>query len=167
MDVSIEPMTEADLDEVVAIEEASFVRPWTRRSFQEELTRNSLATYLVAKREGRVVGYGGIWVILDEAHLTTLAVAPDCRQRGIGSRLLTALMEKAVQAGSRCISLEVRPSNLAARKLYGKYCFRVEGVRKKYHDDEDGLIMFRELNSKGESCLGPEKGANPGSGDLL
>ena len=120
MDVSIEPMTEADLDEVVAIEEASFVRPWTRRSFQEELTRNSLATYLVAKREGRVVGYGGIWVILDEAHLTTLAVAPDCRQRGIGSRLLTALMEKAVQAGSRCISLEVRPSNLAARKLYGK-----------------------------------------------
>lgn len=136
----------ADLDEVQAIEEISFNQSWLRQSFRTELERNRLACYLVARRDrdGRVLGFGGIWIILDEAHLTTLAVAQADRGKGIGAALLQALQEKAAAAGAQRMTLEVRPSNLVARRLYGKFGFSVRGIRKKYYLTEDALLMVKE-----------------------
>lgn len=137
-------MSLPDLEAVLAIEEASFTQSWSRHSFQSELERNRLARYLVARRHGRLVGYGGIWIVLDEAHLTTLAVEKGFRREGIGSALLCALLDQAVEAGACRMTLEVRPSNLAARHLYESFGFTVRGVRKKYYLNEDALFMIKE-----------------------
>lgn len=139
---TIEPMTLEDLEAVARIERGSFESPWSPDSFRTELLRNDMAHYLVARMGEWVVGYGGIWIIFDEAHLTTLAVAEPYRRHGIGAVLLKALMRKSASLGARRISLEVRPSNLAARSLYEKFGFSVKGVRKHYYFDEDGLVMF-------------------------
>lgn len=139
---TIEPMTLEDLEAVARIERGSFESPWSPDSFRTELLRNDMAHYLVARMGEWVVGYGGIWIIFDEAHLTTLAVAEPYRRHGIGTVLLKALMRKSASLGARRISLEVRPSNLAARSLYEKFGFSVKGVRKHYYFDEDGLVMF-------------------------
>ena len=144
MPATIEPMILDDLLTVVAIEEASFTQPWSHQSFKSELTNNQLAAYLVARIDGNIAGYGGIWVILDEAHITTLAVEEHYRRRGVATLLLGALIEKSCSMGAIRISLEVRPSNHAARQLYEKFGFTVKGIRKHYYFNEDGLIMFKE-----------------------
>jgi [ribosomal protein S18]-alanine N-acetyltransferase len=153
--VTIEPMASDDLRTVVAIEEASFTQPWSHQSFQSELANNQLAAYLVARFDGNIVGYGGVWVILDEAHVTTLAVEQHYRRHGIATRLLEALIEKSCRMGANRISLEVRPSNQAARRLYEKFGFSVKGVRKHYYFNEDGLIMFKENLNGGMDDHGP------------
>ena len=111
-----------------------------------ELTTNRLARYLGARDGGRLIGFGGIWLMVDEAHITTFAVHPAWRRRHIGERLLAALLELAVRRHAREATLEVRLSNLAARKLYEKYGFRPVGVRPRYYsdDNEDALIMTTE-----------------------
>lgn len=153
---TIEPMTLADIEAVAKIEQDSFEQPWSPQSFRSELLRNDMAHYLVARVEERVVGYGGLWVIFDEAHLTTLAVAEPYRRRGIGAALLQALMKRSAELGARRISLEVRPSNHAARSLYEKFGFTVKGVRKHYYFNEDGLVMFNsQLNCDGEASDEP------------
>ena len=144
MPVEITPMTYHDLDTVAAIEAASFSQPWSRQSFQSELANSQLALYLVARLANAVVGYGGIWVILDEAHLTTLAVDHRYRRLGIAYSLLQALIEHSKRMGARRMSLEVRPSNSPARSLYEKFGFYVRGLRKHYYNDEDGLVMFKD-----------------------
>ena len=142
--VTIDLMTEQDLDRVLLIEKCSFNHSWSRHSFESEIGRNQLAVYRVARLEGQVVGYGGIWVILDEAHLTTLAVDQPYRGRGIATSLLLELMENARRAGAKKMTLEVRPSNMAARHLYEKFGFVSKGIRKKYYIDEDALLMTRD-----------------------
>jgi len=142
--VIIEPMLFEDLPAVVAIEKDSFTSPWSLKSFRYELSCNRRATYLVARVDGTVVGYGGVWIILDEAHITTLAVDRRFRRCGIATRLLAALIDISCQKGAERITLEVRPSNHPARRLYEKFGFTVKGVRKKYYINEDGLIMFKE-----------------------
>lgn len=144
MPVTIEPMSLEDLETVVRIEESSFPQPWSLQSFRSELDNNQLAAYLVARVDGVLAGYGGVWVILEESHLTTLAVGRRYRRRGIATRLLTALIEKSRGMGANRMSLEVRPSNLAARGLYEKFGFIVKGVRKHYYFNEDGLVMFKD-----------------------
>ncbi|MEW5784934.1 MAG: ribosomal protein S18-alanine N-acetyltransferase [Bacillota bacterium] len=144
MPVVIEPMTLDDLDAVAAIEAASFTQPWSRQSFYSELANNQLASYYVARLEGNVAGYGGVWVILDEAHVTTLAVDRRYRRRGIAGSLLERLIERSQALGALRMTLEVRPSNQPARSLYEKYGFSVQGIRKRYYFNEDGLIMFKE-----------------------
>ncbi len=142
--VTIDLMTEEDLDRVLLIEKSSFDHSWSRHSFEAEIGRNQLAVYRVARLGGEVVGYGGIWVILDEAHLTTLAVDRLFRGRGIATLLLKELMGIARRAGAGRMTLEVRPSNLVARHLYEKFGFVAKGIRKKYYIDEDALLMTRE-----------------------
>lgn len=137
-------MTVLDLDAVVRIEESSFVQAWSRQSFQSELERNRLACYLTARLENEVIGYGGIWVVMEEAHLTTLAVNQEHRCRGVATFLMQALIDEAVKAGAARMTLEVRPSNLAALHLYSKFGFVVHGIRKKYYFDEDALLMLKE-----------------------
>jgi ribosomal-protein-alanine N-acetyltransferase len=141
--VRIEPMELADLPEVLAIERASFPTPWPPNAYASELRTNRMATYLVARVGGRVVAYGGMWVMVDEAHITTFAVHPDWRRRRIGERLLLALLDVAQARHAREATLEVRVSNLPARRLYEKYGFRPVGIRPRYYTDnnEDALIM--------------------------
>lgn len=145
MSLTIEQMKTADLEDVARIEKSAFEQPWTAQSFRSELIKNDLAHYMVARMGERVVGYGGIWVIFNEAHLTTLAVDKVYRRRGVGAALLSGLIERSSQLGARRISLEVRPSNLAARTLYKKFGFNARGLRKHYYTDEDGLVMFRNI----------------------
>ena len=139
-------MTVADLPAVQLIERASFTTPWPPQAYRQELESNRLAAYLVGTVDEEVVAYGGIWLMVDEAHVTTFAVHPRYRRRRIGERLLLSLMDLSVDRHAREATLEVRLSNLAARRLYEKYGFRPVGIRPRYYSDnqEDALIMTTE-----------------------
>jgi len=144
--VLIEAMRLEDLDEVQRIEEASFTTPWPPNAYRSELMTNRLASYLVARVDGRIVAYGGMWLMVDEAHITTFAVHPAWRRQRLGERLLLAFLDLARDRHAREATLEVRLSNLGARRLYEKYGFRPVGLRPRYYSDnnEDALIMTTE-----------------------
>jgi [ribosomal protein S18]-alanine N-acetyltransferase len=144
--VSIESMQIADLEAVHEIERLSFRTPWPSHAYRTELETNRLALYLVARVDGAVVAYGGMWMMADEAHITTFAVAPDRRRQRLGERLLLALLDLASAFHAHEATLEVRLSNLPARRLYEKYGFRPVGLRPRYYsdDNEDALIMTTE-----------------------
>ena len=131
-----------DVDAVHAIEAATFPTPWNREDFVKEMTANACARYLVAQEGGQTVGFAGAWIVLDEAHITNIAVRKDCRGRGIGRRLTEELMRYAANLGVVYATLEVRRSNEAAKKLYQSLGFEYVGVRKRYYVDngEDALI---------------------------
>lgn len=141
--ILIEPMSLPDLADVHRIERVSFSVPWPDDAYRSELTGNRLASYLVARANGAVVGYAGIWMMVDEAHVTTFAVEPAWRRQRLGETLLVALLDLAIGRRAREATLEVRLSNLPARRLYEKYGFRPVGVRPRYYSDngEDALIM--------------------------
>lgn len=142
----IRPMTVEDLPAVQLIERASFTTPWPAHAYRQELEANRLAQYVVGTIGGEIVAYGGIWLMVDEAHVTTFAVHPRYRRRRIGERLLLSLLDLARDRQAREATLEVRLSNLAARRLYEKYGFRPVGIRPRYYSDnqEDALIMTTE-----------------------
>lgn len=142
----IEAMRLGDLGAVQAIERASFTTPWPAHAYRSELETNRLAHYLVARVGDEVAAYAGMWLMVDEAHITTFAVAPKWRRRRIGERLLLAMLDLARDRHAREATLEVRLSNLAARRLYEKYGFRPVGLRPRYYsdDNEDALIMTTE-----------------------
>jgi ribosomal-protein-alanine N-acetyltransferase len=142
----IRPMTVADLPAVQLIERSSFTTPWPPQAYRQELEANRLAAYLVGEIGEEVVAYGGVWLMVDEAHVTTFAVHPRYRRRGIGERLLLSLLDLSIARRAREATLEVRLSNLAARRLYEKYGFRPVGIRPRYYSDnqEDALIMTTE-----------------------
>ncbi len=144
--VRIRPMTVADLAAVQQIERASFTTPWPPHAYRQELETNRLAQYLVACIGDEIVAYGGVWLMVDEAHVTTFAVHPRYRRRRIGERLLLALIDLSLERRAREATLEVRLSNLPARRLYEKYGFRPVGIRPHYYSDdqEDALIMTTE-----------------------
>ena len=144
--VSIEPMKPTDLDEVLAIERASFTSAWSRQSYLRELrSRNS--HYLVARLAGGIIGYAGMWTISDEAHISTIAVHADHRRRGLGSRLLSHLMEIARRQPVAKVTLEVREANHIARNLYRKFGFQETGILPRYYGDtgETGVAMSKTL----------------------
>lgn len=145
LDIVISPMKEADLETVVAIEQDSFSDPWPMRSFYSELQQNRLALYYVAHFDGTIIAYIGAWIILDEVHITTLAVHKDYRCRGVATRLFEKLINSPLTQQAGFITLEVRPSNITARRFYEKHGFTVQGARKHYYRDEDALIMTRFL----------------------
>lgn len=142
----VEPMTLLDLADVHRIEEVSFSVPWPDDAYRSELGANRLASYLVVRAGDDLVAYGGIWLMVDEAHVTTFAVDPAWRRQGIGETLLLALLDLAVARHAREATLEVRLSNVPARRLYEKYGFRPVGLRPRYYSDngEDALIMTTE-----------------------
>jgi [ribosomal protein S18]-alanine N-acetyltransferase len=144
--VLIEPMTLDDIDAVQEVERASFPVPWPSSAFRTELTQNKNARYIVARDGGRIVGYAGLWLMVDEGHITTFAVLPEHRRRRIGERMLQRLFEIAEEMGAEWLTLEVRVSNIGAQRLYEKYGFRRAGVRRRYYSDnnEDALIMWTD-----------------------
>jgi ribosomal-protein-alanine N-acetyltransferase len=146
-------MCEEHLDQVEAIEKESFPTPWSRRAFAGELLQNDFAYYIVALHEDVVIGYGGMWLILDEAHITNVAVRADYRGQGIGLALMLEIIRNAVIRGVKSMTLEVRPSNNAARHLYQGLGFVDKGVRKRYYSDnnEDAIIMWKENLAEGIS----------------
>ena len=144
--VEITDMSLRDVDAVQEVERLSFPIPWPANAFRHELGQNRNARYIVAKAEGRIVGYAGLWLMVDEAHITTFAVHPEHRRHRIGERMLQRLFEIANEVGAEWLTLEVRVSNLAAHKLYEKYGFRRAGIRRHYYSDngEDALIMWTD-----------------------
>ncbi|MEW5762805.1 MAG: ribosomal protein S18-alanine N-acetyltransferase [Bacillota bacterium] len=132
------------IDQVLEIEASSFPTPWPRQTFEFEVLYNELAEYVVAVEGGRVVAYGGMWLVLDEAHVTNVAVHPAYRGRHIGRALMLELIRRARARGATRMTLEVRPSNTVARNLYKSLGFVEKGVRKKYYQDnkEDAIIMW-------------------------
>lgn len=142
----VEPMRSEDIPAVHAIESASFPMPWPPHAFRQEIETNRMARYLVVRAGERVIAYAGIWLMVDEAHMTTFAVLPAYRRRGIGGRLLSEVLDLAAELGASVVTLEVRLSNTGARRLYQQFGFRPVGLRPRYYSDdgEDALIMTTE-----------------------
>ncbi|MDI3534777.1 MAG: [ribosomal protein S18]-alanine N-acetyltransferase [Thermosediminibacterales bacterium] len=135
-----------DIDSVLEVEKKSFKTPWSRFAFLCELRDNQFAYYLVVKDGNKVIGYGGMWIILNEAHITNIAIDPDYRGKKLGEKLMVKLMDIAKKKGADRMTLEVRRSNYIAKRLYKKLGFEVRGVRKGYYADtnEDALIMWKD-----------------------
>ena len=147
MHVRIVPMTADHLDEVAELERICFSAPWSRKMLAEELD-NALSAMLVAlDDDGKVVGYAGVQVILDEGYITNVAVRPECRRQGIAGKLLQVFLDFARGNKLAFLTLEVRASNQAAIILYGRHGFRSVGRRRNYyeHPREDAIIMTREF----------------------
>ncbi len=142
--ISFREMKPEDADHVAAIEAASFPVPWSRQSFWEEAS-NDQACYLLAVSEGEIIGYAGAWIVLDEAQVMNIAIAPAWRGLGAGRSLLTELIARMKARGAERMTLEVRPSNTAALALYGALGFRDCGRRPGYYQDngEDAIIMWK------------------------
>lgn len=145
-DFMIRKMTPMDIDAIMRIEVESFTLPWSRESYLGEL-KNNFATYLVGDYEGEVIGYGGIWVVFEEAHITNVAVASEYRKAGVGRVLMEELERAARSKAAHRIVLEVRPSNAAALALYRGLGYLTSGLRKEYYSDnnEDALLMTKLL----------------------
>lgn len=143
--IKIVPMQEKHIDGVLAVEEATFSIPWTRADFEREIRENAMAVYFVALDEEQVVGYAGMWHVVTEGHITNVAVLYDYRRQGIGDMLMENLERVALEREMIGITLEVRMNNEAAQRLYHKYGFRAEGIRKNYYPDthEDAVIMWK------------------------
>lgn len=134
-----------DIDAIAALEQECFASPWSRESLYHDLAENQLSTYFVAELQGQIVGYVGIWAIMDEGHINNVAVSPSYRRQHIGSALIAAMLRSTEEAGIKSHTLEVRAGNRAAKGLYENYGFKKAGVRKGYYEDngEDGIIMWR------------------------
>lgn len=163
----VEPMQASDVQEVVAIERLSFSRPWPMGAYRYEIRHNPRAHYFVVRRQEEgaaqreeprrgflarfrstdqrlpIVGYGGFWCSAREVHISTIAVHPRLRRKGIGQLILIAMIEKARSSGADHMTLEVRASNLVAQSLYRKYDFQVVGRKRRYYSDsgEDAVVM--------------------------
>lgn len=145
--IAIERMRSADLEEVLAIERASFSMPWSRGAFLYELEQNRVSRCYVVREDSRLIGYICLWEVADELHITNIAVHPGLRRRGVGRALLSAVLDDARQRTLRLVVLEVRPSNVEALGLYESFGFRVVGRRRGYYYDtgEDALVMEAPL----------------------
>jgi ribosomal-protein-alanine N-acetyltransferase len=146
---SIRPMDAEDIPAVALLEGRVFADPWSENAFREELAAAG-RRYLVAEEGRALVGYGGLLVVEDDAHIVTLAVEEGVRGRGLGTRLMLRLAEEARRAGAAHLTLEVRVSNQPAQSLYRRFGFETVGVRRHYYRDEDALIMWAlDIDSEG------------------
>lgn len=144
--VSIRRMIPEDINQIIIIENLSFPTPWSYKSFLQELC-TTIGVYYTALNNDDVVGYAGMWMVPGEAHITTVAVHPDYRDKHIGELLMRTLITHSISQGAQTMLLEVRPSNISARKLYKKLGFRQIGIRTNYYVEinEDALIMLKKL----------------------
>jgi [ribosomal protein S18]-alanine N-acetyltransferase len=144
----IEPISSlSDLDEILAIEVASFTSPWTREMYLAELDNVGVSFCYTARDEsGKILGFCSFWRVMDELHINNLAVAPEHRRRGVATALLGFVLNEAHKLGVRRATLEVRRSNDAARHLYERFGFAAAGVRRAYYSNpvEDAIVLWRE-----------------------
>lgn len=140
-------MTLDDIDQILEIEQKSFPTPWSRKSFEHELTNNHFASYYVIENNEGVFGYCGIWFIMDEGHITNVAILPKYRGNKYGEALFSHMVNIAKAEGVKLMTLEVRVSNNVAQNMYRKYGMVPGGIRKNYYSDngEDALVMWVNL----------------------
>ena len=145
-------MTNADIRVVMRIEALSFATSWPASAFQSELNDNKLAHYFVGRvASGEIVVYGGIWAILEDSHVTTIAVHPDWRGKRYGEEMLVHLLHEAIERGASWITLEARESNVVAQSLYRKYGFTIVSTRRAYYsDDGENAVVMWAGNLRGE-----------------
>ncbi|MFC7441610.1 ribosomal protein S18-alanine N-acetyltransferase [Laceyella putida] len=150
--VTFRPMELVDLTRIEEVENLSFPTPWPRKAFYNELVLNQFAHYTVVSVDGEIAGYCGFWLILDEAHITNVAIHPDYRGRGLGKAILLHVMQLARELGAASMTLEVRVSNHVAQRLYEHLGFVRSGLRKEYYTDnkEDAFIMWVTLHEQEE-----------------
>jgi ribosomal-protein-alanine N-acetyltransferase len=141
--VKIDKMARTDISRVMEIELQCFTTPWHESAYITELSNRS-AHYVVARLDDKIVGYSGMWIIMDEAHITTIGVDPDYRGKKIGEQVLIAMLEEAVRRGARRATLEVRETNHVAQNLYRKYGFVPVAIRRGYYSDnnENAIVMW-------------------------
>lgn len=146
MSTIIRKMTIDDIEQVIAIDRLSFSLPWPERSFRFELTDNPASRCWVAEIDGKVVGIIVVWLIVDEAHIATIATHPDFRRQGVAKRLLSYALRELRYEGAQSSFLEVRASNVAAQEMYRKFGYEETGVRPRYYkdNDEDAFLMTLE-----------------------
>ncbi|MDQ0485163.1 ribosomal protein S18-alanine N-acetyltransferase [Guptibacillus hwajinpoensis] len=146
--VSFRSMTVEDIEAVMRIEKATFPTPWSRTAFYNEVVINHFATYLLLEVGEEIAGYCGVWVIIDEAHITNIALHPNYRGMKLGEALLKRAIDFAKSRGALKMTLEVRVSNTIAQNLYRKYGFEEGSIRKNYYTDnqEDALVMWVKLD---------------------
>ncbi len=140
-EVSIRTMERSDIPDVAALEAVIYPTPWAPRVFFDELAMDN-RRYLVAENTTSILGYGGLLIVDGDAHITTIAVAPESRGKKVGVRLMLALVDAALAAQARHLTLEVRVSNTSAQGLYERFGFEPVGRRKNYYQDEDALVMW-------------------------
>jgi len=145
-DYQFRSMVPTDVPEVLVVERLSFSSPWSEQSFISELLYNEAAHYFVLERNGHIAAYAGLWAIVGEGHITNIAVHPALRGHGLGRKLVEGLMEEAQSLKCTRCTLEVRPSNTEAIKLYESFGFHSVGRRPGYYQDtgEDALIMWTD-----------------------
>ena len=139
--ILIRTLAEEDLDAIVEIERATYPTPWTEGIFRDELAAPG-RIYLAAEADGEVAGFAGLMLVLPEAHVTSVTVDPKRRGSRIGTRLMLRISEEALAAGATSLTLEVRVSNRNAQALYQRFGMAPVGVRKRYYQDEDALVMW-------------------------
>jgi ribosomal-protein-alanine N-acetyltransferase len=143
MKLVLRKMTTDDIHAVIDLDQRSFSLPWPERSFRFEVTENPASRCWVAELDGKVVGMIVVWLLVDEAHVATLATHPDYRRQGIGKRLLAHALRQMLAEGARSSFLEVRESNVAAQEMYRKFGYVASGRRRRYYkdNDEDAILM--------------------------
>jgi len=143
MNINIRFMTLDDMEQVVAIDQASFSLPWPERSFRFEATDNPASRAWVAESDGKIIGMIVAWLFVDEAHIATIATHPDYRRQGIANRLLVHTLQTVMSEGAKSSFLEVRASNIAAQEMYRQLGFEESGRRPRYYkdNDEDAILM--------------------------
>ena len=139
--MTIRTMSRSDVPSVATLERIIYPEPWSARIFFDELAQSN-RTYIVAVDGGEIIGYGGVMLIEDDAHVTTLAVVPGSRRMRLGTRLLLSLVESALSRGARHLTLEVRATNTDAQRLYERFGFAPVGKRKGYYAGEDAIVMW-------------------------
>ncbi len=150
MSFLIRKMDLEDLDMVVEVEKQCFNTPWSLKSFEFEIKSNPIAHYLVAVKDEEIIGYAGIWNIVDQAHVTNICLLDKYRGLGYGKELFSKLIQLVITLGAQTVSLEVRESNIVAQNLYKSFGFLEEGIRKKYYIDngEDAIIMVMKVKDR-------------------
>lgn len=146
-DITILPMTKDDIEDVVQIESEAYGKHhWAKSSFYDEMSNNLAKYYCAKKKDGELVGYAGTWHIIDEGHITTIAVKKEYLRNHIGDIIIQRIIDDCYKNNIKYLTLEVRVSNIPAIKLYEKYGFQSLGTRKAYYQDnnEDALIMWTE-----------------------
>jgi ribosomal-protein-alanine N-acetyltransferase len=159
MNLLIRKMILEDLPTVVELDKISFSLPWPERSFRYEVTDNPASRCWVAEVDGRVVGILVAWLLVDEVHIATIAIHPEFRRQGIGRRLLTHTLSRAMDDGARSSFLEVRESNLAAQEMYRQFGYEPTGRRKRYYKDNDEDAILMSLGSLRRDLLFDSKSA--------
>lgn len=142
--VTFRKMTIYDVNEVYEIEKQSFTLAWTKEAFEQEMLKNEFAYYVLAETQEGVVGYCGMWLVMDEAHITNIAISPKERGKKFGEALMREAIKTAKAQGAKLMTLEARVSNIAALNLYKKLGFKNGGIRKGYYTDnqEDAIVMW-------------------------